>query len=404
MEFLLRNGAVMRSPFSLLFISSFAINLSAQAEVLNAPKHNQPKLARELPLIVDAKAIERVAPKYPISEARAGRDGWVRLSFIIEPDGQTSHPIVEESSGGVYFEKEALKAIKKWKYEPAKEEGQAIQQCNNSVQLDFKIPRKKAVVSKKFYRLYTKLIEALEEKNAEDIEEYAQAMQTYEIYSSNETYYRYSSLAEYFHYKGDFSQELNALNKAFRSIGSHNLFQRLKAFQAQQASDKLLVEGKLTGNKAQAQLDQKDEEKIRLLSTILHRKLLLELSLYKISDALHSTNKLLLITQEPERLKSYQEQKATLISAIESDQFIKTQAEINKYAYWRYPLLRHDFSFSDIKGQLTTLDVRCRNKRHIYTINTESKWSIPQSWQDCSVYVKGEQGSKFTFVEHPTSI
>jgi len=216
---------VMRLFLPVLFFTFCSHSICAE----NAPEHSQAPInvAKELTALIDAKAVKRVAPKFPINEARAGRDGWVRLSFIIEPDGSTSSPIVESSSGSRGFEKEALRAIKKWKYEPATENGEKVQQCNNSVQLDFKMHGNKASVSKKFKRLYGKFAKALDGENDVEIEKYAQRIKNYKMYTAFETYYQYSILAEYHRFKGEKNSELSALNRAFGSAGSSGLFDRL---------------------------------------------------------------------------------------------------------------------------------------------------------------------------------
>jgi len=66
-------------------------------------------LVTKLTTIIDAKPITRLPPKYPINEARAGRDGWVVMSYIIEPNGSTSNVLIEDSSGSKGFEKKRVK-------------------------------------------------------------------------------------------------------------------------------------------------------------------------------------------------------------------------------------------------------------------------------------------------------
>lgn len=57
-----------------------------------------------------AQANQRVAPRYPINQARNGQEGWVQLSFVIDEQGNVIDPFVVDSSGIKGFEKAALNA------------------------------------------------------------------------------------------------------------------------------------------------------------------------------------------------------------------------------------------------------------------------------------------------------
>ena len=98
-----------------------------------------PTQAKVIDTVINAKPIKRVPPKYPKHAARNGQEGWVKLSFVIDQQGNVLDPIVEDSSGIKSLEKAARIALKKWKYDPAKRDGEAIEQCQMTVQLDFKM-------------------------------------------------------------------------------------------------------------------------------------------------------------------------------------------------------------------------------------------------------------------------
>ena len=51
--------------------------------------------------------------------------GTVWLKFIVDETGRVQNPLVEKSTDAV-FEKAALDAIKKWKFEPGKRKGKAV--------------------------------------------------------------------------------------------------------------------------------------------------------------------------------------------------------------------------------------------------------------------------------------
>ncbi|MBQ4861120.1 energy transducer TonB [Pseudoalteromonas sp. MMG013] len=86
-----------------------------------------------------ATAIVRSEPKYPIAAARDGIEGWVQLNFTISSHGQVINATVVNAEPKRIFNKEALRAITRWKYRPKIVNGQAIAQPNQNVVLEFKL-------------------------------------------------------------------------------------------------------------------------------------------------------------------------------------------------------------------------------------------------------------------------
>ena len=58
-------------------------------------------------------------------DIRKKAPGKVYIVFVVDQQGRVDNPIVQKSSDSV-FEKSALNAIKKWKFEPGKRNGQAV--------------------------------------------------------------------------------------------------------------------------------------------------------------------------------------------------------------------------------------------------------------------------------------
>lgn len=85
----------------------------------------------------DATPIVRIEPKYPVQAARDGKEGWVRLSFTIDELGGVTDIKVIEAQPKRIFDREARRALRKWKYKPKIVDGKAIRQPGMSVQLDF---------------------------------------------------------------------------------------------------------------------------------------------------------------------------------------------------------------------------------------------------------------------------
>lgn len=89
----------------------------------------------------EATPIVRIDPKYPPQAARDGIEGWVKLSFTINEIGGVEDVEVLDAEPKRVFDKEAKRALRKWKYKPKVVEGKPQRQPGLSVQLDFKIDK-----------------------------------------------------------------------------------------------------------------------------------------------------------------------------------------------------------------------------------------------------------------------
>lgn len=85
----------------------------------------------------ELRPIVRVDPRYPNVAARDGIEGWVKMTFNVnELGGVTDIQIVDAEPNRV-FNKEAKRALSRWKYKPKSVDGQAVAQNGLSVVLEF---------------------------------------------------------------------------------------------------------------------------------------------------------------------------------------------------------------------------------------------------------------------------
>ena len=87
----------------------------------------------------DATPIVRIDPKYPPDAACDGREGWVKLQFTINEQGGVDDISVIDADPKRIFDREARRALSKWKYKPKIVDGKAVKQEGMFVQLDFKL-------------------------------------------------------------------------------------------------------------------------------------------------------------------------------------------------------------------------------------------------------------------------
>ncbi|WP_435276318.1 energy transducer TonB [Psychrobium sp. nBUS_13] len=83
--------------------------------------------------------VVHIAPRYPINAARNGIEGYVVMTFDILEDGDVDNINIVASSPKNVFDKEAKKALERWKYLPAKSKDNLARRMNQEVRLDFQL-------------------------------------------------------------------------------------------------------------------------------------------------------------------------------------------------------------------------------------------------------------------------
>ena len=79
----------------------------------------------------------RVNPQYPIRAEERGIEGWVELEFTISEAGTVKEARVIAAKPRGVFDRSALRAIKKWKYNPKVEDGKPVERPGVTVRLTF---------------------------------------------------------------------------------------------------------------------------------------------------------------------------------------------------------------------------------------------------------------------------
>jgi len=87
----------------------------------------------------DAIPMVIIEPRYPRKAAMEGIEGWVRFEFTVAPDGSPKDIIVIDAKPRRIFERDARKAIYKWKFKPKVIDGKAVEQPNMRYTMEFKL-------------------------------------------------------------------------------------------------------------------------------------------------------------------------------------------------------------------------------------------------------------------------
>ncbi|WP_299787176.1 energy transducer TonB [uncultured Shewanella sp.] len=83
----------------------------------------------------------RQHPKYPVSYAKRGKEGWAEVSFIVDESGFVREPKLIDSEGGDKFSDATIDALKQWRYAPKFVDGVPVA-AESSVMLEFTVERR----------------------------------------------------------------------------------------------------------------------------------------------------------------------------------------------------------------------------------------------------------------------
>ncbi|MBI3884464.1 MAG: energy transducer TonB [Opitutae bacterium] len=84
-----------------------------------------------------AVPVRTVSPEMPASFRREGSSGLVTVSFEIDEQGNVKEPKVEKSTHRE-LEEPTLKALKKWKFKPATQDGTPVP-CRITLPIKFSV-------------------------------------------------------------------------------------------------------------------------------------------------------------------------------------------------------------------------------------------------------------------------
>jgi protein TonB len=89
----------------------------------------------------DVVPLVRINPEYPTRARERGIEGWVQVMFTITPAGTVADPKVVDADPKGLFERAALEAIGRWKYNPKVVDGRPMERRGVQVVLTFKLEK-----------------------------------------------------------------------------------------------------------------------------------------------------------------------------------------------------------------------------------------------------------------------
>lgn len=86
----------------------------------------------------DAVLLKAVGARYPTAAMRARQEGWVLVSFTIDPNGRTSDVKVVDAQPHRIFDRAAMDAVERYQFTPAMKDGAAVSSTKQQ-RIEFKL-------------------------------------------------------------------------------------------------------------------------------------------------------------------------------------------------------------------------------------------------------------------------
>lgn len=327
----------------------------------NAMSLPEPQLSEHIATIIQAEPIKRVPPKYPIDAARKGKEGWVKISFVVDENGQVLEPVIQDSSGLKEFEKAALRAVNRWQYSPATVNEKPIQQCKNMVQLDFALG-KKTGVTRRFMKRYRMATAAIDEGDLTTAADILDAMQDEQLWNSTESAFFWLARSNYAKATDNPQHELKSVRRAL-AINNDYISKAVRQY-------------------------------------LLQRDFALSVKLSEYKQSLDAYERLYqLVGGDSEALAPYTSYAQQIRELVHGSEPMVRPANINQNGLFFHELSRNIFSVEITSGDLDEVQIRCDSKLSRFTAKEKSEWHIPESWGQCAVFVYGSTGTEFNVVE-----
>ena len=114
-------GAVVRPSISSTTASSASFSGPASSSIRTALTSVSPPATLKIRTPAELRPISTPAPRYPPEALRAGQAGEVLVEFTVNPDGSVSNARVVRADPPRVFDREAVSAVRRWRFEPTAE-------------------------------------------------------------------------------------------------------------------------------------------------------------------------------------------------------------------------------------------------------------------------------------------
>ena len=312
-----------------------------------------------------ATLLETAAPNYPRINQRKGQEGWVEVNFMVDPNGKPYDITVADSSQNPHFEKEAIRAVEKFSFEPAQLGATKID-SGAAHRVTFELVdrhgKRNKGARRKFVTVFRKFDDAILNKDQTKAGTLLEKLEAADRNIYEETYLH---LARY-----RYAQQWQSTWEQFKHLRRAAIFDL-----------------------------NRDYLNPKLTNQLLETQLGLALQLNKLSQALVLVKRLRgrNISGETEnKLNSV----VTAIQAVGDNNVpVTSLGEINHTNRFFHRLYYNKFSIGQVKGDVAELHLHCDKGYKGFIFDPNLSYQVHKDWKNCNLIAIGNPDSTFKIVE-----
>lgn len=336
------------------------------AVLVGAAEGTRPVEIYEPPVLVT-----RVPPPYPASAQARGEEGWVELQLMVGTDGKPYEVTVTDSMGMDEFSVAAVRAVKRWKFDAARMDGQTLD-ASTRFRLQFVLESgkggkgEKGGVRKSFSRRFESI------KTYIDSNERAKALELLEQEKTSNLY-----------------------EDVFLQVGWFLFYVRWGTPEQQ----------RIALTRATASDPDFTRVPVRFTQMLALARFSVELQTSHFGAAL-KTLALIDRLQEKRTMRIDAARKQSMADARKAIEELKSNdtafsvgGTVGDHANWVYSLLKDEMSFEVHEGEIAELKLRCEKRFVGFRFAEHSTFKIPSSYGACELEVIGNPGTTFTLTQ-----
>lgn len=307
--------------------------------------------------------IVRALPEYPLQavDGDVPYEGKVTVNYMVDTQGNVFEPVVVESYGHRSFDTAALRAISRFKFEPATLEGQAVESAGFT-RLVFSLSDAH-VVREQFGYDYQRVMDSLSETDQERSKRLLDSLEIDE--PVNHIEYAYLHFAKY------------RFTELYGSISEQQTY----------LSEALIVD--FDGNYIlEESLVLPLKQKLFVLS-VMTKHYLDAVSLFE--DIASSGDR--------EFINKFSSAYQQLLGVREDESSYARAEDLGKSGVQNLGLFKSGFYMDNVVGDIAELKLRCQAKYQFFAFDPELTYQIPDSFGECRIQVIGDPGSTYDFVQ-----
>lgn len=304
--------------------------------------------------------LEQAQPEIPTNRFGWPLEGWVKVRYTVLADGTTAEVRVLEAMPASLQTRSAVSAAQRWKFEPAKLDGEAIEWHSNESLIVFDHEDVPLEATPMFLQSYMEIVELIENGD------YARAQ-----------------------------RQNNALQTRALRLAEIGLVQ------AQAAVIHVALSNPHDGYEA---VLRATDPRVRVLpdealGDALRYRFGLAVELGRYADALETLDRLAAIEPLPkdDPLRAHAD---AIRQALAGEAAIVAKGRVNREP-WSYAPTRRTFTFADVEGTVRNIELECDRRKVVLDYSADAEWSIPESWGDCTMFVNARRNTTFSIIEFP---